>query len=446
VNDRLDIGPILAMRSPAFSYVRIDARGFFSPAELAAALSDPRLAAWLRETGLRAVALNASLAQRIGTEDTEWLATQWAPMLARVGISKLSLITPDHVHQLFGAVFQAAARRAAEHRIELRCFPSAQFTQSFESVSWFDAPVVQQAAPVPASAPAPVVTRGRLELDVPTDHWPGVFVSAAFGGILGGAACMSVWGRALRELGIPVELSPFLGVALGLVLSLAGTFLVLLLRGWPRTSVEWDEHTVTEKVGDTVRTVIERAKARRVVAFTKVLVRRRGAANRMDQGGRVLQLTDDAGNEITLAEGAFAPPWMSNQPCKVSSIQPLFTWAPVLTDGDAIPGDRATRRMPALVFGFISLLSYGALAAGVIVERDFSLRGTVMGPLVLVVAVTLMLVRTLWPLTACFRKRPGGRLSAMTEVALRCGAAMAIGLPAAALFANLLLESAFRPY
>jgi hypothetical protein len=191
--------------------------------------------------------------------------------------------------------------------------------------------------------------------------------------------------------------------------------------------------------------VIERAKARRVVAFTNVLVRFRGGANRIHRRGRVLQLTDDRGNEITLAEGT-APPWMSNQPCKVSSIDPLFTWAPVLADGDAIPGDRATRRMPALVYGLVSLLSYAALGTGFLIEQDRQLRGTIIGPFVLLVAALLMLARTRWPLTDCFRKRPGGRLSAMTEVALRCSVAIAIGLPAAALFVNILLERALRPY
>lgn len=148
--DRLDLGPVVAMRAPNFPYVRVDVQGFLTPPQLAQILSDQRLGHFLATSGKGAVCLNAGRSHRFGTEDVDFLVDRWAPMVAPIGMRKMSVVVPEQVHMLFGGVFAAASQRAARAGVEVRCFPSAMFENTFESVSWLDA-----VAPPAPHAPAP---------------------------------------------------------------------------------------------------------------------------------------------------------------------------------------------------------------------------------------------------------------------------------------------------
>ncbi len=146
--ERLDLGPVVAMRAQQLPYVRIDASGFVTPQQLAQLIVDPRLGQFLASSGKRAVLLNAAGMHRFGTEDMELIAERWAPLLAGIEIRRISLVVAQQVFDLFGLVFAHAATRAAISGVELRWFPSAQFTESFESVTWFDAPLGVPVTPV----------------------------------------------------------------------------------------------------------------------------------------------------------------------------------------------------------------------------------------------------------------------------------------------------------
>ena len=147
--DRLELGPVVAMRSPNIKYVRIDASGFMTAAQLASALGDPRLGQFVSQTGWSAAVLNASGMDRFGTDDVEWMSEQWAPMLASVNVRKLSVVVAERVHMLFKSVFAGLAPRAMKAGVELRYFPSAQFTSTFESVTWFETPAAPRSGPGP---------------------------------------------------------------------------------------------------------------------------------------------------------------------------------------------------------------------------------------------------------------------------------------------------------
>lgn len=135
--ERLDLGPVVAMRAEPFDYVRIDASGFMRPEQLAQCLSDGRLGHFLATSARNAAVLNAGGMSRFGTEDSEFIGQHWAPLLASVKITKLSLVVPEQVFALFGQVFQVAGDHAKKHGVEIRCFPSRQFTDTWESVTWF---------------------------------------------------------------------------------------------------------------------------------------------------------------------------------------------------------------------------------------------------------------------------------------------------------------------
>ncbi len=157
--DRLDLGPVVAMRAPAFSYVRIDAHGFFTAQQLAQLLVDQRLGHFVATSGKRSAVLNASAAQRIGTEDFDFFAEHWAPLLASIEVRRVSIVVPEQVFSLFGQVFAHGAARAARHGVEIRCFPSAQFTNTWESVTWLDAPAAGAAV---GAAPKPLMEMPKL--------------------------------------------------------------------------------------------------------------------------------------------------------------------------------------------------------------------------------------------------------------------------------------------
>ncbi len=447
MTERLELGPFVAMRAQAFSYVRIDARGYFDPRQLVAALSDPRLGQFIAESRRAAVLLNASAVERIGTEDTEWLSTQWAPMIAGIGVRKLSLVTPEHVHQLFGAVFLASARTAARAGVELRCFPSAQFHQSWESVSWFDdaggagasgspsgAP---QNPPSPSAAQAPpsttprVPSGGSLEVTVPRHHWKGIFHSAVLGGLVIGAATMLAGIVETQSMGL-TELEGMDGLGLfaalaGGLSAFAGTSLVLNLRGRPPTRVVWDEHTISEQVGGRARVTFERARVHATWAWTTVrFVRgRRVVADRI--GGRMLQLSDGGGQTITLAEGGFVAPWLRHRACWVTSFEPLLKLVPEAVEGRVVPDERAIGPTASRVFGTVAVLSYAAFAASVLFTRTRS--GPDAAKLLFLVGAALFGLRALWPAARLLRRLPGEGLASGVELALRLGATALIGLP-----------------
>src|SRR5687767_7296780 len=119
--ERLALGPVVAMRAAPFSYVRIDARDWLTAAQLAGLLNDQRLWQFLSTSTKTAVCLNAAGMQRFGTEDVDFIVDQWAPLLARIGIKKLSIVVQEQVHMLFGAIFAAATARAAHHGVDVRC-------------------------------------------------------------------------------------------------------------------------------------------------------------------------------------------------------------------------------------------------------------------------------------------------------------------------------------
>jgi len=128
------------MRAEPFDYVRIDASGFMRPEQLAQCLTDGRLGHFLATSARNAAVLNAGGMSRFGTEDSELIADRWAPLLASVKFTKLSLVVPEQVFALFGQVFEVTAQRAKKPGVEIRCFPSRQFTDTWESVTWFKEP------------------------------------------------------------------------------------------------------------------------------------------------------------------------------------------------------------------------------------------------------------------------------------------------------------------
>lgn len=175
--ERLELGPVVAMRAPNFSYVRIDAHGFLTPPQLAQILCDQRLGQFLATSGKAAVCLNAAGLHRFGTEDVDFLVDRWAPMLAPIGLRKISLVVQEQVNMLFGNVFNAATPRAARAGVEVRCFPSAMFENGFEAVSWLDG-----GAP-PAAPAAPPAAGGQALYEMPTIIDRGAWTKAECVGI-----------------------------------------------------------------------------------------------------------------------------------------------------------------------------------------------------------------------------------------------------------------------
>ena len=448
--DRLELGVVVAMRAEAFSYVRIDAPGFFTPAQLVTALSDSRLGEFLRGSRRTSVLLNASLAERIGTDDTDWLGATWAPMIASIGVRKLALVSPEPIHQLFGQVFQLAARKAAGAGIELRCFPSGQFHQTWESVTWFDDP--GGAGGAAGAGGAPVVEsrapslRGSIEVAVPRDHWSAVFASAAAGGAVTGAATMSAWLGMVRSLGLAevmFEPSMLLPAALvGVVSGLAGTYVVLLLRDWPRTRIGWGEQTIIEYVGERARTTVDRARMRAVWTFSRVQFVRNRRAIRSGIGGRMLQLSDGSGPTITVAEGEFRAPWLRNQPCQVTSLEPLLALVPSAAEGAIVPSDRAYHHRTSVFFGLLAVMAYGAFCAGIVLTNTRT--EVAAAAFSFLVGAALFGLRALWPTARLFRRALGGRLAAGAELVLRLFATTLVGVPPMAWLLIELVNSAMR--
>ncbi len=131
----------------------------------------------------------------------------------------------------------------------------------------------------------------------------------------------------------------------GLVVAPLLTMWIVKLRATPKSRLAWDEHGLTEWLGNKPRAFIGWPDARYAILETRIQGMRNGRATGPAQHqGYVVQIFDGAGVRITVMEGARAPDWMHSRACAVPTLAPLRNLLPGGPQGNVLQDERALTR------------------------------------------------------------------------------------------------------
>jgi len=123
--------------SPNIDYLRVDLGGMLHAEPLARVIESPLLFDIVARKNRTNVVLNGIGLWKFGTDYFDIIAERWATKASSAGVRRVSVIVQAQVFELFGGLFPPAQEKARSHGIDLRFFPDRQFTDSWESVSWF---------------------------------------------------------------------------------------------------------------------------------------------------------------------------------------------------------------------------------------------------------------------------------------------------------------------
>lgn len=129
---------LVIWHSENIPYTRVDLSGFLTARQFQERLSNPKLWELVAEKAVANLLINGSELHRFGTEDTQWITTDFLQKAASAGIRKVSVIVAGNVYTLLANIFDSCAASASNEQIAIRFFYDSQFYDGWESVSWFD--------------------------------------------------------------------------------------------------------------------------------------------------------------------------------------------------------------------------------------------------------------------------------------------------------------------
>ena len=196
--------------------------------------------------------------------------------------------------------------------------------------------------------------QGAIELDFP----PGRARTLALAGALLGFPGVGLWVAALLALWVLGRSQGPAGQGLSVLLALLALVLCavvppLLLRARQPAPAQlrWDRDTIVERDGERVRTALRWVEVRATVSATP--------------RGRIVQLRDDRGRTITVAEGRAAPRWLSRRRASAPSLALLVDRVVDLPPGPPVEPDARDGRRPLPHRGSLALIGatglFGAL-------------------------------------------------------------------------------------
>src|SRR5689334_6359157 len=90
--------------SDSIPYTWVTLSGMLTFEQVQEKLSKPELFDLLTEKQVENVLIDVTQTWRFGTEDSEWLGSEWANKVAAVGVKRVSLVVQQQVFGLFGSV------------------------------------------------------------------------------------------------------------------------------------------------------------------------------------------------------------------------------------------------------------------------------------------------------------------------------------------------------
>jgi hypothetical protein len=413
------------MRAP--THIDVGGLGLHSVAEMAQPLSSPQFGAFLSQLAARGILLNLAGIGNLGLEHVQWIAKSFAPMIAPVGIRKLLVVVPNEWHVRFGAQAAGILQEVTRFGIEPLVLPTSQLGPPGSPIAWFDAPNAQ---PTDYRAAPPQVahtqSQGGTNLAVPSSATGFPTGFAAFVGfILGGATGAAFEIAAIAQAQKGVLDAGIIGSCAfgGLIVAPLLTFWIIKLRGTPLARVSWDERGLTEWLGNKPRAFIAWSSARYAILETKVQVVRNGRATGPAQHqGYVMQISDGAGERITLIEGTRAPDWMHGRACQVASLSPLRSLLGGQPLGTVVPDERALGRASFLGFGVAAWIAYALVVGGTLLASQAHYGSDLkLGGLLIATGAFFLLVRAIAPLRMLLRasKTKASTASPLVELVAR---------------------------
>jgi hypothetical protein len=417
---RLEILPFVATHATRSTFVVVEGQTQMLTMHdtVVKQLSDARLGQLVRNSSAGAIVFDAGRLD-FGPQDVAWVVHAWPPMLATIGVRRLSVVVADALVSVVRAEIDRAARALAPLGFEIRAFSPAQRA---DATGWLGpAPLPAPQAPYRGGAPAFAQAMAAAPHETAQLRLPARahYHAAGWGGVVG--FLLGVAGTALAALaaGERPDISVVGGGIVASALVVAGVFAVHYLRGVPPVKLTWDARGIAEWAGNDVTTFLAWPGARYALLETSLTTKTRGGQVLGTQRGRILQLSDDSGKTITLCDGYRRPAWLDNRPAEVP-LGPFLSMvqaprSPMVVVPDKLGfSDRARKG-----FGAVAIASYVAFgtAGGYLTFNNHYNDDRAITIALLWLGCVLFAVRAIWPLTRVGDKRL--RASALVETALR---------------------------